>query len=308
MPPLGNNNSHLLLLTVKQTTKNAYLSALRCFLLWIKTNHSRQTLTKIHNAADLDPFLNDYIHYLFFQSDSRGNRQRAINARCAIIMLDPAGRDQLHKSSRALKGWDRHKSAQQHAPMPGELAFCLIWSFLRDGMIEHALILWLAFDAYLRITEVLSLCRGQCIRNGNVIAISLPVSKTGRNQAVLLQCCALVELLHQYKDKVTRNKMFAINRNHFQRAVATRLQGLGLGDIHLTPHSLRHGGAVHDFISGTRTLQEIILRGRWRHQKSAENYLQTARALYLTTKIPPEVVSKGRRFLQNPELMLRTLV
>ncbi len=155
---------------------------------------------------------------------------------------------------------------------------------------------------------MLSLCKGQCIRNGDVLAISLPISKTGRNQAVLLQCYALVELLHQYKDTVTTNKMFQINRNQFQRSVTKRLRGLGLGHFHLTPHSLRHGGAVHDFTSGSRTLQEIILRGRWKHQKSAENYLQTARALCLAAEIPTEVASKGRHFLQNPELMLRTLV
>lgn len=50
-------------------------------------------------------------------------------------------------------------------------------------------------------------------------------------------------------------------------------------------HSLRHGGATHDFIRGM-TIEWIMFRGRWASSKSARHYIQSGRAVMLSTAVP----------------------
>ena len=64
------------------------------------------------------------------------------------------------------------------------------------------------------------------------------------------------------------------------------------------PHSLRHGGATHDHITGV-PLEEILRHGRWAAVKSARHYVQSGRALLLTTAVPAEVAALARKLSAN---------
>ena len=64
-------------------------------------------------------------------------------------------------------------------------------------------------------------------------------------------------------------------------AIMAKLKGLmqgmkaNVGDIHL--HRLRHAGASHDYITGTRDLKEVRRRGRWLSWRSVRRYEKGAR-------------------------------
>jgi len=45
------------------------------------------------------------------------------------------------------------------------------------------------------------------------------------------------------------------------------------------PHSLRHGGATRDFTSRSRSMDEILMRGRWAAIMSTRHYIQAGPAL-----------------------------
>jgi site-specific recombinase XerD len=62
---------------------------------------------------------------------------------------------------------------------------------------------------------------------------------------------------------------------------------LGLSEAYV-PHSLRHGGATHDFMRGV-PLEEILHLGRWASIKTARIYVQQGRALLLASDVPPDV-------------------
>ena len=52
---------------------------------------------------------------------------------------------------------------------------------------------------------------------------------------------------------------------------------LGLSDLKLSPHGLRHGGASTDRSLGVRSLASIQLRGNWRAAESLRRYEKHAR-------------------------------
>ena len=53
-------------------------------------------------------------------------------------------------------------------------------------------------------------------------------------------------------------------------------------------HSFRHGGASRAFLEG-RSLDAIMLRGRWAAQSSARHYIQAGRQMLLSIRQPTEV-------------------
>ena len=75
---------------------------------------------------------------------------------------------------------------------------------------------------------------------------------------------------------------------HFKHACAD----LGLSKSYV-PHSLRHGGATHDFLRGL-SLEDILHIGRWASIKSARHYVQEGRALLLSTSVPRDISALSR--------------
>ena len=63
-------------------------------------------------------------------------------------------------------------------------------------------------------------------------------------------------------------------------------------------HSLRHGGATHDYLAGV-PLEEILHHGRWASVASARHYIQAGRALLMATALPAFVLKWGREVDQN---------
>ena len=66
-------------------------------------------------------------------------------------------------------------------------------------------------------------------------------------------------------------------------------------------HRLRHTGPANDTLRGTKSLEQILRRGRWASLKSVERYSKTARIVADLAHLDPEVRRIGAEFLANPE-------
>jgi integrase len=87
----------------------------------------------------------------------------------------------------------------------------------------------------------------------------------------------------------------AVYRQAFKGACAA----VGLGHCGFVPHSLRHGGATHDILSGT-SIEDVLLRGRWASTKSARHYVQSGRALMLDLSVPGLVLLRASLLAHSP--------
>jgi len=307
-PSLG--DSFLLFQSVSAGTRDVYLSAFQRFSSWIQQQRSLSQLPIATTPLDLDCQLQAYIHMLFRGSATRGNRQLAVNTLCAIVFLDPLARNALPLSRRCLLSWEKLIPPNQSMPASSQVTYALVAHFFSLSLPQPALITWLSFDAYLRVSEVCSLQQHHVILQGQDLVISLPKSKTGRNQAVLLQHPVLVCLLRFYISRLPSlvSPLFTVTPAHFRASLTQAAVALHLPQhLRITPHSFRHGGATYDFISKNRTLAEITQRGRWASEKSTRRYLQAARALVLTASLPKEVYDLGTHWRDNSHLWLPLL-
>ena len=300
-------DSFLLFQSVSSGTREVYLSAFQRFSSWIQQQrlHSQSPLAT--TPLDLDRQLQAYIHMLFRRSTTRGSRQLAVNTLCAIVFLDPAAKDSLPLSRRCLLSWEKLIPSRQSMPASSQITFALIAHFFSLSLSQPALITWLSFDAYLRVSEVCGLQQHQVISQSQELVISLPKSKTGRNQAVVVQHPVLVHLLHSHISRLPSlsSPLFTMTPAQFRNSLCQAAAALHLPQhFHITPHSFRHGGATHDFISGSRTLAEITQRGRWASEKSTRRYLQAARALVLSASLPKAVYDLGAYWRDNSHLWL----
>jgi len=83
----------------------------------------------------------------------------------------------------------------------------------------------------------------------------------------------------------------------FEQAV----QRLDLTALCPSRYSLRHGGASHDLLSGTRSLADIKFRGHWKSDNSLMRYAKATRALRDLHRVPPLVIKYGQMVADNLE-------
>jgi hypothetical protein len=103
----------------------------------------------------------------------------------------------------------------------------------------------------------------------------------------------LLLLFAQGKKQSDRLFSFTVTeyRSLFKAACAT----LGLQG-HYLPHSLRGGGATHDFLAmGESNMHYIMLRGRWTSEMSLFTYCRAGKSILLACQEPPDIIDIGKR-------------
>ena len=72
--------------------------------------------------------------------------------------------------------------------------------------------------------------------------------------------------------------LFVIKQGRLSTLFTQACRSLQLEDVGiLHMYQLRHGGASHDAVSGSRTLEAVRRRGRWRSWSSMRRYEKGAR-------------------------------
>jgi hypothetical protein len=290
--------------SVQPLTQRRYLKAPDEFLVWMQATYdSPRAVT----PQRLDKYVVLYIQHKYETDPSRGNRQHCINLKCAIHVTLPETVNQLLGSQRALSGWDKLVHARQKPPISYGFTLFLVDYFMREHEIEAACAVMLAFDMFMRINELLSICHEDVSlpQNQTPGGIRLRQTKRGRNQSVLLRhplaVCALRTLMTH---NASQEKIFSISPGKFFRMLQQARVSLGLSDeARFTAHSFRHGGASHWFLMGA-SISDIAERGRWASEKTCKTYVQTGRALLFSTLLPPNVKALSDALTTRPLILL----
>jgi integrase len=302
IPPMSHPDLDLLTACVSDATWRKYKRDVNEFIDWVEQRGENPK-----RVEDIDWALVDYFQYCFQQDGSRGRRQRCVQARLGVIIKWPQVSNKLDASKAALKGWARVCPGTKRQPCPKAVCFVLIERFIQKQRKDMALILWLMFDAYFRIGEVLAVRLKDILvpSNGSPGGIRLPVTKTGRDQSVIIRNENIWKLLDAVVKElpISTSTLFLVSYPSFQKLLKEGLKELGLQRLNISAHSFRHGGASEDHLRGL-PIQDIVQRGRWRIQRTAEYYIQSGRALLLGTTIPDEVRCRGEALYTNQQLLV----
>ena len=295
--------------TVVPETRQRYAQAVWQFLHFV-LNYGDE----IDSKADLEYWLSYYAHSAYTRGwPSQGEVTKAVfGMEHFLPEVKP-----LNLARRCVRGWARLCPPQPAAPMPRDLVLAVAAVLSLLGEPGAALAVLVSFDCWLRISEVSGLTvdavvdhRGQPDPLSRGVSVYLPVTKTGRHQAVRVEDAAVAELLAAWAEAVRRSggrRLFG-TPDALRRALARALSAFDPAQfvargLSFTWHSLRHGGASRAHLAGCE-MSWILIRGRWAVESSGRHYIQSGRQLLLSLGLPAAVSQLAARVAASGLLVL----
>ena len=294
------------------STRAAYKRNLDKFLRF--TRLSLPQLLSLPSAY-IDARLSTYFEHDF---RSKGSYSNASHTLFGLIFQCPRLKHKLGEARLRLRGWKRLVQHRSHPPLTWELTVVFATLLAKWGRHAEAVATLLAFDCYLRVSEIVGLRYSDVVMPGDPrtgsahtgMALRLAVTKTGPNQWVSLRRNSVAQLLLAYLRAfpfLASSRVFPFSAASFRAMLHQVADSLGLGHIPYVPHSLRHGGATCDYLLGS-TIEQIMFRGRWVSMESARRYIQTARALLIVLDIPRELHDAGLRIAPQVDTVVSFLL
>lgn len=282
---------------VTTSTNKKYLKAAKQFLHYLTVTHQQH---KMELESDVDELMCEYINLQYSKGESKS---ACANTVFGMIHLLPSLKLQLNGAMRSLKGWGKLEPTIHKPPITWEVTCTVATTMIKAGHIDAAIATLVGFQGYLRISEIFSLrCNDVSVPNDSRLgveqqhtALRLRACKTGSNQSAIIYDKQVAVLLHMIIGTRTSTDqlVFSISEQWYRTILKYTLTSLGLSHIGYTPHSLRHGAATRDYLSGVQLI-DILQRGRWANTKSITTYVQSSRALLLSLHIPASVHEAGK--------------
>ena len=176
----------------------------------------------------------------------------------------------------------------------------------KSGKFRHAVQVLVMFHCMLRIGEAVNLRQRDIAlphqgrfgaSSPSIIScIRIAKAKTGTNQSVSItdtHVQALLQYLLATHPVGDNDPLFQSTSDQFTSSFRSACTALGIGDCGFVPHSCRHGGATLAHVNGM-SIEQIMLRGRWKSNDSCRRYIQTRQAVLLTVDLPQSVHDLGR--------------
>jgi hypothetical protein len=293
--------------SVRPNTFDSYMKAVRPFLSFVL-----DTGLPFDTAIDIDDALVVYIshQHSLYQSwlDDDGETSTRpphtsvgymewLRAGCELLV--PSLTNSLHGAKRAIAGWKRLHPSERHPPLSWPLTVLIAVSFIKAGSLDMGIAALLAFDCYLRISEFTSIRMADIVIDDRhssdnasslvpSVAIRLPFTKSRADESVVIARSSVAELVIRWLHSTARSPsslVFPFSPADFRSAMKSACTSIGLNGLYV-PHSLRGGGATHDFAamdSSTVDINHIMIRGRWTSAKSLFTYCQAGKSLLLKT-------------------------
>lgn len=288
-------------------TYDAYYRAVHTFLHDCSLTHHDLTHRPV---ADIDLYVAAWIESEYEAGGSRGYGE---NLKFGLHFFFPRLKNQLHEAHLRLKGWKRNPktASKSYPPLPRNIVDVMAVTLAVDGHSRAAVALLLSFDCYLRVNECMRLRKqdvtipydarlGEPYLN---VAVHLRETKTLENMTVAIRDPAIARLLHRCMVGLApHQRIFPFSASYYRTHYFHRtLASLGLSSLGFVPHSLRHGGATHDFVLARKPEEYITRRGRWASQKNAHRYVQTLAAVDLTFRVPAALDEDGYQYHSHLE-------
>lgn len=294
--------NRLLLHKVDDGTNWRYIKAVKCFF-----QHLRSSGTSEVNADDIDWSAADYMANLVYV------QQKGIWMGSALVSglmhLSPWLKGRLPMATKALAAWGKLALGGEGSPIARETLAVVILKMIELGYIEEAVIVWVSYDAYLREQDWQNLLPQDISISGRVVALLFGVrsrgsaSKTGSNQGVILEDTYLSQIFRVIKLRAESGQpVFRVSVDVFRRRWWTVLKMLGLEWIGV-PHNIRHSRPTRELMLGTKSLEMVRRRGRWKALSSVERYTRAHWLIQHESKVPTKFWKMGSAFWEDPKAL-----
>lgn len=286
---------------VKPSTQRQYLSAVGLLAEWLEDECGVHELPRTPEL--MDDALIGFAWHLYTTREGRG-RGIFEQAIAGVEWLFPRWEKLMRGARASNKGWKRRVPSDPHAPLTWGLTVSLAVDMCRVGEAGCAMATLLAFDCYLRISEVCGLRINDVSPLADVVPgrsgvlVSLRWCKTGANQSVIVRDPKVAKYLRmwvrkrrreasavEWVDEPSRGPLLFPPARRYRTVFDASCRNLGYTEkpLKFTPHSLRHGGATRDFLDKV-PMEDILARGRWVSCMSARHYIQIGPALAASAK------------------------
>jgi hypothetical protein len=281
---------------------------LREFLEW--TTSCRETAC---TARELDELLVEWIEHMYDKYEHK-RRQVCVNARCAIQKLLPVLKGKLHGATSSLEGWRKLVPPVSALPMLSHVAVFIAVEMARSGYRKMGLGLLVAWDSYMRVSEMTGVRKEDFCPPGLTAASQGPrasgfrlkagQTKTsrGKPQWASLKSALLRQLVVQECAGLEDgDHIFNFVPSEFRNVLTTVCDDHGLPAFR--PHSTRHGRATEEYMRGM-PVADIAMDGRWAAIKSLSTYLQAGKARSQALQVSPLVAKAAAVYERYLHLFL----
>mmetsp|Transcript_50167 Transcript_50167/g.79463 ORF Transcript_50167/g.79463 Transcript_50167/m.79463 type:complete len:401 (+) Transcript_50167:178-1380(+) len=262
--------------SVSQTVRKMYAHYYHHFSLW----KSRQQLT---SHVTLDMMLADYLDVLLLNGLQVGEAEKTL---AAVVYFTPGMEAaQMTRCKRSLKGFRKARPGRHRLPLYHPLVCGIAAAAMSQGRANLAIAIYATKQLYLRTGEMLGIRRedlGMPIVTGGRDLNVHTLTIASQHHGVLSKSQGMDEVV-PIDDPPWLGKLIAGNSCHlgpsallFQLTSEEFKAGwedaCGSLSVVVHPHQLRHTAASDDALKKKRSLNDQMIRGRWRNVKSVRRY------------------------------------
>lgn len=259
-------------LVVKAGTLQKYHVQFNKFHDWATANQF-----PLGNAMDIDAAASQYIEGLW--ADGFGRAEASYFVAALQFML-PHLRQSLPMAWRLVKTWTRHEMPTRAVPLDAHtvLAIASLFHIWDEPRLAAGIIV--AFDFFLRTGELFTIRRNQVEFVGTTAVLQLMDTKTGALKLQSERLLAWDRLAVQALEFLCLHlqpgdRLLQSSAPRFRTLWHRAIRFFELNEFFIQPYSLRRGGCTSAFRRGA-TFDQLMVRGRWSHQKTARIYLDEA--------------------------------
>ncbi|CAK0829145.1 unnamed protein product, partial [Prorocentrum cordatum] len=283
--------------SVGGATLRLYQREYEMLVAWWEAQRLSTVSTEAHDEA-----LERYLDKLFFDGEPASRANNVVHALMYHIDEVWAKTPHFPRTRRALRGFRKASQTRSRDGCPWEAALALAHWMGRQRtpfMVNSAALTLVLFDGYLRASEGLGLGRDQLIppQGGHGArrcwAAMICPEEEGRptksgdfddtiifgdtSEARRPLLTKILQVLHRTTEAGAL-VFDGLSLSSYERVFRRGTLELGLENLRLTPHCLRHGGASTDGLDDLPIVQ-IQKRGRWKSLASCKRYEKKGRLL-----------------------------
>ena len=293
---------HIKFAGLRRRTLRSYGVALERFLSYVESEGLNIKSTRL-----LDQVLGEYLNCMFWDGDSVSAGGHVLSG---IKRFYPQLKLKLPTASQYFRNWQRIHRPERAIPVSWSLvramgAICITLEFP-----SVALMLYVAFNCFLRTSEMLSLQCLHLLPHGTrpEVTVIVPFAKTSNGNPQVLQFRDehLWNLTKKVKSLLHPTAFLWVgspsNFRSFWRKILCLLE---FAPMDYSPYGIRRGGATWFFLE-TGSMDATLARGRWTTAKTARQYIDDgtlALAKLVWTKVQRKAVrqwsTKATRLLRR---------
>ena len=247
--------------------------------------------------SKLDQQVANYINHLFQEDESLTKAGWLLSG---IKRLYPRVRRELAISQQWYNNWCREHLPRRATPITWPLIQAFSGVCFQLGWPRLASLLLIGFVFFPRTREMLDLCAGdvRCQPKDGCIILRIASSKTSplAQQSLAHFDQPLASLLVACLGSFEADEpLWPWSVSFFRQCFTQLVKFFDLELLQLVPYSIRRGGATY-FYTKTNSLDSVMIRGRWKDQQTARQYLDDARATLVRLTLPAPSIPLVRRF------------